>query len=63
MQVLITSWHLLSISALSRCTDAKSNSALLDPDCIDDAAPPPIPILNDGPPNIAMVSPSFSLFL
>ena len=50
LQVLITSWHRLSISALSLCTEAKSKSSSLCPDDIDDAAPPPRPISIDGPP-------------
>ena len=49
-QELITSWQRLSISALSLCTDAKSNSKSLSPEETDDAAPPPRPINMAGPP-------------
>ena len=49
--LFITSWHLLSISALSLWTDAKSKSSSLSPEDTDDAAPPPIPINIEGPPS------------
>ena len=47
----ITSWQRRCISALSRCTDAKSRSSCDDPDASDDAAPPPRPISIAGPPS------------
>src|SRR6185312_791070 len=43
-QASITSWQRRSISALSRCTEAKSSSALDAPPATDEAAPPPSPI-------------------
>ena len=48
--MLITSWHLLSISALSLCTDAKSKFSSLSPDDTEEAAPPPRPMSIAGPP-------------
>ena len=46
----MTSWHLLSISAFSLCTEAKSKSSSLSPDDMDEAAPPPNPMSIEGPP-------------
>ena len=47
----ITSWQRRSISALSRCTDAKSRSSADAPCASELAAPPPRPIRNAGPPS------------
>ena len=60
---LITSWHLLSISAFSLWTEAKSSSSSLSPEDIDDAAPPPRPISMEGPPNTTTKSPTSIGFL
>jgi hypothetical protein len=47
----MTSWQRRSISALPRCTEAKSRSACSRPSAIDEAAPPPRPISIAGPPS------------
>ncbi len=47
----ITSCARRSISALPRCTESKSRSAVLTPVAIDDAAPPPMPMSMPGPPS------------
>ena len=54
----ITSWQRRCISGLSRCTLAKSKSALLCPVAIDDAAPPPSPIKSAGPPSTMIFAPT-----
>ena len=46
------------ISALPRCTESKSRSAVFAPVAIDDAAPPPIPISIPGPPSWISSAPS-----
>ena len=48
------------ISALPRCTESKSRSAVLAPVAIDDAAPPPRPISMPGPPSWISSAPSAS---
>jgi hypothetical protein len=56
----MTSWQRRWISALSRCTDAKSRSAWDAPCAIDDAAPPPRPISSAGPPSTTSGAPAGS---
>ena len=46
----ITSCARRSISALLRWTESKSRSAVFAPVAMDEAAPPPMPISNPGPP-------------
>ena len=54
----ITSWQRRSISALSRCTEAKSRSSLDAPEASDEAAPPPRPISIAGPPSTMSGAPA-----
>ena len=58
VQASMTSWHRRCISGLSRCTLAKSSSALEAPDAMLEAAPPPSPISIAGPPSWMMQAPS-----
>ena len=59
----ITSWQRRCISALSRCTEAKSRSSCDAPDAIDEAAPPPRPISIAGPPSTTIGAPARDLAL
>ena len=59
----MTSWQRRCISALSRCTDAKSRSSCDAPDASDDAAPPPRPISIAGPPSTTIGAPGRDLAL
>ena len=54
----ITSWQRRWISALSRCTDAKSRSSADAPCASELAAPPPRPIKNAGPPSTTSAAPA-----
>ena len=52
-----TSWQRRSISALSRCTEAKSSPSSPVPALIDEAAPPPSPMRIAGPPSTTITDP------
>ena len=52
-----TSWHLLSISGFSLCTEAKSKSVSPSPEERDEADPPPKPINIAGPPKTTNLEP------
>ena len=54
----ITSWQRRCISALSRCTDAKSRSSAEEPEASEEAAPPPRPISMAGPPSTTIGVPA-----
>ena len=58
----MTSWARRWISALPRCTEAKSKSDELWPLPTDEAAPPPKPISMEGPPSTISGAPDHDLF-
>ena len=62
-QVSITSCARRWISALPRCTEAKSRSAVLAPLPTEEAAPPPRPISMAGPPRTTSFAPDRHLAL
>ena len=53
----ITSWQRRCISALSRCTEAKSSPSSPSPLAMLDAAPPPRPMSIAGPPSTISLAP------